>query len=64
MESYASNSDDNPFSTNKRVRDCSFVTEGDQVSRSGAAVDGFTYSAIFNTCQRADEAELAFEVLR
>lgn len=26
--------------------------------------DGFTFAAIFNACQRADEAELALDVAR
>ncbi len=31
---------------------------------AGLKPDGYTYAAILNACQRANEAELAFEVFR
>ena len=32
--------------------------------KGGAQQDQFTYTAILNACQRANEAEVAFEVFR
>lgn len=32
--------------------------------RAGLQPDTVTYAAVFSTCQRADAAELAFEVVR
>lgn len=34
------------------------------MAEGGLRPDSFTFSAIFNACQRADEAELALDVAR
>jgi len=35
-----------------------------EMAEGGMRPDNFTFSAILNACQRADEAELALDVLR